>query len=102
VNGKLRPANIDTPLLTAIARAHRWAQSLVTGDASSITEIARREAVSPTYVGQLVPIGFLAPALVEAILNGQQPLLLTADRLIRRAKISMRWSDQLGGLADGS
>ena len=100
LNGEIRQAHMEIPLATAISRAHLWAQSLVTGNATSITEIAQREGVSPTYIGQLLPLGFLAPSVVDAILAGQQPVSLTADRLIWRERIALRWSDQIATLAD--
>lgn len=98
LGGEVHEPNVDPTLVTAISRAHCWAQSLVTGGVGSITEIARQEGVSLTYVAQLLPLGFLAPSLVAAILSGHQPATLTADHLIRREKISPRWADQLRSL----
>ena len=100
LNGNLRPSDVDEPLATAISRAHVWAQSLINGKAASITEIALRERLALTYVSQLLPLGFLAPSIVEAILDGYQPVSLTADRLVRGAKIATRWSEQVKTLAD--
>lgn len=86
---------LDPTLVTAIARVHCWTQSLVTGTVKSITEIAKLERVSLTYVAQLLPLGFMAPSLVTEILAGRQPATLTADRVIRRERVSERWTDQL-------
>lgn len=85
----------DQTLITAVARAHVWAQSLTSGEVRSITEIARREGVALTYVSQLLPLGFVAPAIVQAILDGRHDQTLTADQLIRRQTVSGRWSRQL-------
>jgi hypothetical protein len=87
-------ASLDVPLITAVARAHVWAQDLVAGRVTSVSEIADRERVSPTYVGQLLPLGFLAPAMVEAIVAGLQPVALTANRMIWRTKLASRWNRQ--------
>jgi site-specific DNA recombinase len=95
LGAELDQPRIDETLLTAIARAHCWAQALVTGQAKSLTEIAEREAVALTYVAQLVPLGFLAPAIVESILSGQQSVALTADRLVRHKLIEPTWFSQL-------
>lgn len=94
LDGEMQPTNVDRSLVTAISRAHHWAQQLVTGQATSITQIARQEGVSPTYVGQMLPLGFLAPSVVEAILSGRQPPTLTADRLIWRERVALLWDDQ--------
>ncbi len=87
----LEQPNVDHSLVTAVSRAHCWAQLLVTGEVASLTDIAKREGVALTYVAQLVPLGFLSPAIVEAILAGRQPMPLTADRLIRRQKVELAW-----------
>lgn len=100
LSSELKESNVDRSLITAISRAHQWARSLTTGEVTSITEIARREGVSPTYVGQLLPLGFLAPSIIETILSGHQPVSLTADHLIWHEKIEPRWSDQLRMHAD--
>ncbi|MEP7240049.1 MAG: recombinase family protein [Devosia sp.] len=95
LGNNIQPPTHDEPLLTVVARAHNWAQSLVRGEIRSITEIAKRERVSPTYVGQLLPLGFLAPPIVEAILDGGQPVTLTADRIVRREGIAASWVNQV-------
>jgi DNA invertase Pin-like site-specific DNA recombinase len=96
VGDGIQPPRRDPSLLTAISRAHCWAQQLVTGEVSSLTDIARHESVALTYVAQLVPLGFLSPTVVESILAGRQPASLTAERLIRRERVSLAWTYHLG------
>jgi DNA invertase Pin-like site-specific DNA recombinase len=91
VDGERTDRAIDLPLVTAISRAHCWARMLTTGEARSIEEIAAWEGIGATYIGQLLPLGFLAPALVEQVLSGAQPADLTADGLIRKADVALRW-----------
>lgn len=55
---------------------------LTTGAARSIRKIAEREGVGETYVGLLLPLGFLPPALVEQVLAGTQPVEMTAGKLV--------------------
>ena len=43
----------DPALIKAIARGHTWFEEIATGQATSITEIARREQVSDRYVSCL-------------------------------------------------
>jgi hypothetical protein len=52
-----------------VARAYRWADDLLAGGAQSVGEIARREGVSDRYVWRLMRVGFLAPSLVEAVVE---------------------------------
>jgi DNA invertase Pin-like site-specific DNA recombinase len=91
VDGDRTERAIDLPLVTAVSRAHWWAQMLMTGGASSIEEIAEREGVGATYVGQLLPLGFMAPALVERVVSGTHPAELTAGGLIWKTDVPLRW-----------
>jgi hypothetical protein len=67
---------------------------IVAGQAQSVREIARREKVADRYVRELLPLGFLAPKIVEAIVEGRQPPELTVIQLIRRLELHVLWSAQ--------
>ena len=88
------PAAPDPALIKAVVRAHRWFDDLIAGRARSLGEIAKREGVSDRYVGHLMPLAFLAPDIVEAILNGTQPLDLTAETLTKRTELPLGWAEQ--------
>lgn len=55
--------------------------------------LADREGVSSIYAGQILPLAYLAPDLVEVILAGPQPPRLTLAALIDRA-LPRDWTDQ--------
>jgi site-specific DNA recombinase len=82
-------------LVTAIVRAWDWAERLKTGEVSSMAEICAAEGFTDTYVGQVLPLAFLSPELVEQILAGRQPAGLTANKLIWRERLSLRWDEQM-------
>lgn len=84
---------IDRALVRAIVQARRWQAMIATSGAASILEIAQREAVCPNYMGQLLPLAFLAPDLIEAIIDGRQPTRLSLIGLIK-ATLPMRWDEQ--------
>jgi site-specific DNA recombinase len=63
-------ARIDLPLLDATARAYRWYNDLLAGRARSIGEIAGREHLTALHVRRVLRLAFLAPRIVEAILEG--------------------------------
>jgi hypothetical protein len=44
-----------TPLQLALARGHRWLALLESGEAKSLKEIAKREAVDDSYVSRMQP-----------------------------------------------
>jgi len=71
----------DPALLRALARGHRWFGELASGRVASTEQIADREGLSGSYVRHAVPLGLLAPAMVESICAGRQSVSLSAERL---------------------
>ena len=67
-----KPRRDDT-LIKALVRAHRWRRRIESGQAKSITDLAEHEGVTDAYICRLLPLTCLAPDIVEAILDGQQP-----------------------------
>ena len=63
--------HIDSTLVKAIARAFRWQKMLETGRFATINEIARAEKINSSYVSRVLRLTLLAPATVEAILDGR-------------------------------
>ena len=63
--------HIDSTLVKAIARAFRWQKMLETGRYATIREIAKAERINPSYVSRVLRLTLLAPATVEAILEGR-------------------------------
>ena len=80
-------------LIKAIARGRAWFDELATGRARSLDELAKREAISRRYIRRLVNLAFLSPQLVEAILQGRQPVELTATRLTE-LDLPHDWAEQ--------
>lgn len=83
----------DPTLLKEIKRAHRCFDALLSGRAS-IAELAEREGVDDRYVSTVLPLAFLAPDIVEAIVAGTQPADLNATTLVRRVELALDWPDQ--------
>jgi len=86
-------ARVDRALVRAIVQARRWNGLLASGEVASIRDLAARENVCPIYTGQLLPLAFLAPDLVEAILDGRQPAHLSLNRLLA-TDLPLAWRDQ--------
>jgi hypothetical protein len=63
---------VDSALLKAVARAHRWQRMLEIGTHDSITELATLEKMNQSYVCRVLRLTLLAPDIVEAILDGRQ------------------------------
>ena len=84
----------DPALIKAVIRAQRWFTDVVSGRRQSFADIAIAEGCSERYVSRLMPLAFLAPDIVEAILAGTQPVDLTAETLTRHADLPLSWADQ--------
>lgn len=93
-NGNAASQPPDTALCRTIAKAHYWMQMLITGKANSVREIAASEGIAENEISRRIQLAFLAPDIVEAILNGQQPNTLTAQSLIRLKKLPSNWGEQ--------
>ena len=89
-----KPTSPDPVLLKEIRRAHRCFDALVSGQVSSVTELASIEGISDRYISSLLPLAFLAPEIIEAIVAGRQPAELTAHRLIRNIDLPTEWGAQ--------
>ena len=72
----------DTTLVKALARAFRWRRLLESGRYGSIGEMAAAEKINSSYVSRLLRLTLLAPDIVDAILNGQQPAGMTLPGLM--------------------
>jgi hypothetical protein len=91
----IRPAicrRIDNAMVKAIARAFRWREMLEDGEYVTIREIANAEKINESYVGRVLRLTLLAPDIVEAILNGRQPVRLQLDGLMK--PLPVRWTEQ--------
>ena len=91
-------ANPDAALIKAIVRAHEWFEMLKNRAVESITDLAKVEGVRRTYPSRIIPLAFLAPDITEAILEGQQPIDLTLDRLQAAMPLPLTWDDQRAAL----
>jgi site-specific DNA recombinase len=92
--GNEPPRTADPPLLKAVARARVWFDELASGRVRSLAEIARREGIARGYVERLARLAFVAPAMVEAICQGQQPAELSAETLLNRINLPLEWEQQ--------
>ena len=84
---------VDLTLVKALGRAWQWRRDLERGRVRSVTEIARRDDCTERYVSRLLPIAYLAPDIIEAILEGRQPVGLTLAKICR-IDIPLDWRDQ--------
>jgi hypothetical protein len=92
-NPSLTPhPRVNSAMVAALARAHRWQRMMEAGEVASIAELARAERVSPSYVHRLMRLTLLAPDIIETILDGRQPKALSLNDLLK--PLPMIWDEQ--------
>lgn len=89
-----RPATPDDKLIALVVQAHRWFDDIKTGTIASLKEVAKHDDCDAGDVSRILPLAFLAPDIVEAILDGHQPPELTAARLKRMRDLPLDWVRQ--------
>ena len=67
---------------------------LVSGKAGTIRDIALRASLGESDISRFLPLAFLAPDIVEAIVAGKQPVDLTTEKLKRIRSLPHAWKDQ--------
>ena len=86
--------NPDPALVRTIARSHLWRRDLTSGKAASIGELAKQHGEDAAEVSRFLPLAWLAPDIVQNILDGKQPIDLTVERLRRMPALPILWKDQ--------
>jgi len=75
------PSLPASSLLKALTRGRQWHEWIVAGEVSVRRSIAQKLRLNERYVGRVLECAFLAPNIVEAILDGRQPADLTFKKL---------------------
>ena len=86
------PARVDGTLVKALARAYRWKRVLEGGRHGTIAELAAAEKINESYLCRILRLTLLAPDIVEAILDGRQPIGVQLPALMKPT--SADWSEQ--------
>jgi hypothetical protein len=74
---------MDSALLKAVVRAHRWRHMLESGEYSCSAELAKAEKVNDSYLSRILRLTLIAPDITEAILAGRQASTLQLDDLLK-------------------
>lgn len=86
------PGRMVPSMIKAVARAHHWRDLIVNGHSTGGRSLAKRFGFDERYISAIVRCAFLAPDIVEAILDGRQPPNLTLAKITTR--LPMDWSEQ--------
>jgi hypothetical protein len=83
---------VDSALVRAIARGHRWKRMLESGAYASITDLAEAEKINQSYLCRVLRLSLLAPDIVEGALNGTHSAAFTLERATKPLPVG--WEDQ--------
>lgn len=81
----------DSTLIRNLATAHKWLGMIKSG--KSLDAIAKQDGTSRRRIQQIIAFAFLAPDIVQMILEGRQPIGLTSEWVLRH-KLPNDWQSQ--------
>ena len=82
----------DPHILRAIGTAWCWRRRMERGQAATIQDIAAAESVTPAYVGRMLKLAYLAPAVLEKLLIARVPPTVSVKELAEVAELP--WAEQ--------
>ena len=86
------PSDVQGAVVQALARAFSWLDAIESGAVSSVADLAKALDMDNSYVVRILKLTTLAPDIIEAILNGEEPSGLSLARLVRT--FPMDWERQ--------
>jgi site-specific DNA recombinase len=84
----------DLTLIAVIAKAHLWLDQLTSWKAPSINDLAQQQNTDRNEISRFLPLAYLAPDIVEKVLEGTQPVDLTVQRLRNLPALPHSWNEQ--------
>jgi site-specific DNA recombinase len=85
-------------LIKAISRSHEWIRRLEAGEFKDQRALAAAIGLAPRHVRFILRTAFVAPEIVEAILEGRQPPTLMLASLMGDLPLSWREQKKTIGL----
>jgi hypothetical protein len=82
--------------MKAIARARDWYDRIVSGEVSTVSQLAEKTRLSSTYVKRIIAFAALSHQVMEMVLSGKHRPDLTLEELLQNAPLD--WPEQLRGL----
>lgn len=92
-------SRVDSALVQAVVRAHRWRELLETGQYGTAADLAKAERVNDSYLSRVLRLTLLAPDILEGILNGRQARSMELKTLMQRLPLFWEQQRKLLGFA---
>ena len=87
--------NKNPALINALVKAKKWNGSFKTGEAKTITDIARANNVRTSYVSRILRMEYLSPNIKNAIMEGTQPPSFSISKVSESFPISWKEQEEL-------
>jgi site-specific DNA recombinase len=94
-SGQERQGRQDPGLIKLLVRAREVRNAFENSGQASLAELAKGLGYQPDYCGVLLKLGYLAPKVVQMILEGTHPASMTRQYLARMRALPIIWSDQI-------
>ena len=88
----------DPSLVRLILRADRLARRLAENPGWTLEDVASQQNMGGPYAARLIRLNYLAPDIVVAVLDGKQPVDLTASKLMADTRLPLDWRAQRAAL----
>jgi hypothetical protein len=79
-------------LIKAASRASDWVRRMEGGEFKDQRDLAKATKLAPRYINAILRVAFLAPEIVETIIDGRRPRNLTLGSL--KGVLPMSWQQQ--------
>jgi site-specific DNA recombinase len=94
-NGPTLTPDARDSLLSSIAKARLWIDDMTSEKVKSFDDIARKEKKVERHIRLLAPLAFVAPSIVQSIIDGTAPINLTVTELAKSSVHSWRRQQHL-------
>jgi site-specific DNA recombinase len=86
----------DPAMMRLILRARAMWEKVQRREVAGLGELAIQEGVSGSYASRLIRLAFLAPDILRAIMDGRQPVELSAAALLQECRrgLPLDWQQQ--------
>lgn len=86
-------SDYNMPLAMAVAKGYHWHEMFLSGKYSTATQLAEKLGHDRSYVTRMMRLALLAPDIISAIINGNEPDGLTFKNLTSKP-VPLSWSAQ--------
>ena len=94
IQGATHDVAPDQSLIRLLQRAQALLSAIEHSASASIEEIAASQNMTPSYATRLMRLNYLAPDIAAAILDGKQPVELSAKMLMKDTRYPLSWHEQ--------